>query len=306
MSLDSATSDILKSALSTVVAIPVTPFSEDGSIDWTAYETLLHRMVDAGIGVVTPNGNTGEFYTLTPDEARRATEVTTAAVGAAAEVLVGIGLDTGSAADAARHARDHGARMVMVHQPVHPYISGEGWIEYHRVIADAVPELGVVLYIRDERIRGAQIQQLGDTCPNVVGIKYAVRDPARFGAVARDAGLYRFTWLAGLAELSAPGYFALGATGFTSGLVNVTPGLSLEMLDALRNGDHSSVMKIWERVRRFEELRAADSSADNVSVVKEALAQLGLCRRDVRPPSRLLPADVAADVASVLQIWGLR
>ena len=53
-------------------------------------------------------------------------------------------------------------------------------------------------------------------------------------------------------------------------------------------------MKAWELTRRFEELRAADSSADNVSVVKEALAQLGLCRRDVRPPSRLLPASIGA------------
>ena len=56
MSLDSATSDILTSALSTVVAIPVTPFSADGSIDWTAYETLLRRTVDAGQTTQPPPG----------------------------------------------------------------------------------------------------------------------------------------------------------------------------------------------------------------------------------------------------------
>jgi hypothetical protein len=37
-------------------------------------------------------------------------------------------------------------------------------------------------------------------------------------------------------------------------------------------------------IRVFEELRADDASADNVSVVKEALAQLGLAPRAVRPP----------------------
>ena len=65
-------------------------------------------------------------------------------------------------------------------------------------------------------------------------------------------------------------------------------------------------MKVWEQIRRFEELRAADASADNVSVVKEALAQLGLCRPDVRPPSRLLPAAPSSRRSSRSSTgWGL-
>jgi 4-hydroxy-tetrahydrodipicolinate synthase len=184
-------------------------------------------------------------------------------------------------------------------------VSASGWVAYHRAIAEAVPDLGVVLYIRDARISGDQIGELGASCPNVIAVKYAVRDTAHFAAVARDAGLDRFTWLAGHAELAAPGYFAVGARGFTSGLANVAPDLSLGMLGALREGDFAAAMKVWESVRQFEELRAADSSADNVSVVKEALAQLGLCRPDVRPPSRLLPAAVRAQVTAILADWGL-
>jgi 4-hydroxy-tetrahydrodipicolinate synthase len=290
--------------LATVVAVAVTPFDADGVVDWDTHVSLLRRLVDGCIRVVTPNGNTGEFHTLTQAEARRAVESTIAAVGGEVEVLVGVGLDTGTAIAAARHALDAGARMVMVHQPVHPYISAEGWFAYHRAIADAVPELGVVLYVRDPRVDGAVIGRLGAECPNVVGVKYAVRDPIRFASVARDAGIDRFTWLAGLAELSAPGYWAVGATGFTSGLANVAPGLALAMFDALRDGDFPAAMKVWEAVRPFEELRAADSSADNVSVIKEALAQLGLAGRDVRPPSRTLPSDLRERVAAVLASWG--
>jgi 4-hydroxy-tetrahydrodipicolinate synthase len=306
MPLDSVTADTLRTALATVVAIPVTPFGPDGAVDWDTYGRLLHRLVDHGVTVVTANGNTGEFYTLAPVEARRATEAAIVAVGERAEVLVGVGLDTATAIEAARHARDAGARMVMVHQPVHPYLSADGWLEYHRTIADAVPEVGFVLYLRDPRIGGTQIGRLGELCPNVIAIKYAVPDPVRFASVARDAGLDRFTWIAGLAELYAPAYWAVGATGLTSGLVNVAPGLSIALLDALRAGDFSVAMKVWESVRPFEELRAADSSADNVSVVKEALAQLGLCRADVRPPSRPLPDEVRAQVTAILSAWGLR
>ena len=295
-----------RAALAGVVAIPVTPFTADGPVDWDQHGALLRRLVDGGIKAVTPNGNTGEFYTLDPAEARRAAENTVKFVGDRAAVIVGVGLDTKSASEAARHAAEAGAGLIMVHQPVHPYISGEGWTEYHRRIADAVPELGVVLYVRDARITGAQIAQLGDQCPNVVGIKYSVTDPVRFAAVAREAGRARFAWVDGLAELYAPAYYAVGATGFTSGLVNVAPRIALEMHERLSGGDYPGAMGIWELIRPFEELRAADSAADNVSVVKEALAQLGLARRDVRPPSRSLPRQVRDQIEAILASWGER
>lgn len=112
-------------------------------------------------------------------------------------------------------------------------------------------------------------------------------------------------WIAGLAELSAPGYFAVGATGFTSGLVNVDPAISLGMFHALSTGDYPAAMAVWERIRPFEELRAANGNANNVSVVKDALAQLGLCRPDVRPPSRLLTAGERERLFGLLSSWGL-
>jgi 4-hydroxy-tetrahydrodipicolinate synthase len=55
-----------RSALADVVAIPVTPFAEDGSVDSATHRALLRRLLDAGITTLTPNGNTGEFYALTP------------------------------------------------------------------------------------------------------------------------------------------------------------------------------------------------------------------------------------------------
>jgi len=303
--LDSAAADRLRRALATVVVVPVTPFASGGEVDWDAHARLLRRLADGGVSVVTPNGNTAEFYALAPDEARRATESAVKAVAGGAEILVGVGLDTASAIAAARHAGDAGARMVMIHQPVHPYVSADGWLAYHQAIAAAVPDLGVVLYVRDPRVDGTLIGRLGDACPNVVGVKYGLRDPVSFAAALRDAGPGRFTWLAGLAELTAPALWAVGAQGFTSGLANVAPALSAAMLDALRRGDFAAAMRTWDAVRPFEELRAADASADNVSVVKEALAQLGLCDRAVRPPSRPLPEPARARIGQILASWGL-
>jgi 4-hydroxy-tetrahydrodipicolinate synthase len=303
MSLNTAA---LRNALATVVVVPVTPMRHDGSPDWDTYAALTGRLLDGGISVITPNGNTGEFYALSHAEARQATEAAAKAAGGRAELLAGVGHDIVTATEAARHARDQGAKMIMVHQPVHPYVSAAGWIDYHAAIAEAVPDLGVVLYVRSERVTGGHIAELLRRVPNVVGVKYGVRDATRFAAVARDAGIDRLTWLAGAAELTAPAFWAVGARGFTSGLANVAPGLALSMLDALRANDFGAAMKVWERVRRFEELRLAESSADNVSVVKEALSQLGLCGADVRPPSRRLPENIRNEITAILGGWDLR
>jgi 4-hydroxy-tetrahydrodipicolinate synthase len=307
MSLAPDTKQALRTALATAVAVPVTPLHADGTPDWDTYAMLIGRLVDAGITIITPNGNTGEFYALDQAEARQAAQTAAQAVRGRqpAELLVGVGHDIATATEAARHAGDHGARMVMIHQPVHPYVSAQGWVDYHVAIANAVPDLGVVLYIRDERRTGAHIAELADRAPNVIGVKYAVRDATKFAAVARDAGIDRLTWLAGAAELTAPAFWAVGARGFTSGLANVAPGLALAMFDALRADDFGAAMKVWETVRRFEELRLADSSADNVSVVKEALAQLGLARADVRPPSRPLPAPIKEEISGILATWDM-
>jgi 4-hydroxy-tetrahydrodipicolinate synthase len=291
----------VRRALESVVTITVTPFGEDGAVDHDAYAAIVDRCVSAGVDAVTPNGNTSEFYSLGPDELTRSVATTVATVGDRATVIAGVGHDAARAARMAREAAAAGARGVMVHQPVHPYQSQEGWIAYHEQIAGAVPDLGVVCYVRNPNLTGATFAALADRCPNVVGVKYAVPDAIAVPALVRAVGEGRWVWVCGLAETWAPYYWLSGARGFTSGLANVAPRRCLELLRHLREGDHAAAMADWARMRPFEDMRARAANAANVSVVKEALAQLGLCRRDVRPPiSTLSPAE-RAEVGRILE-----
>lgn len=289
----------LAPALRTIVAVPVTPFDAHGAVDLVAFETIVARMVRDGITVVTCNGNTGEFYALTPEECHATVGAAVRAGRGSATVIAGVGHSVPTAIELGRRAGAAGAHAVMVHQPLHPYRSPEGWLAYHVAIAEGLPDLGVIPYIRDPAITAPLLARLAE-CPNVVGVKYAVADPVQFAAFVERVGTGRLAWLCGLAEGWAPFFWPGGAEGFTSGLVNVTTGPSLAMLRALRAGDYREAMSAWRVVQPFENLRARHAGANNVSVVKEALAHLGLCERSVRPPLSPLGDAERADVVRLI------
>ncbi|MBT2565147.1 dihydrodipicolinate synthase family protein [Arthrobacter sp. ISL-85] len=292
----------LRAALADIVAIPVTPY-RDGDLDISTFKMLLRRLIDSGVTTITPNGNTSEFYALTTAERHALIEASAEAAGDDAFLLLGIGHDIQTATTDARLGRGMGIPMAMIHQPTHPHISAAGWVEYHAQIASAVPDMGFVLYIRNEWVTASMLVDLSDRCPNIIGIKYAVPDPTQFARIRDLAGADRFVWVAGLAEPYALSYAAHGAAGFTSGLVNVNPELSLALRDALRTGHYALARSLLARISRFEELRAEHRSANNVSVVKEALAQLGLCDRSIRPPSREVNDSDRNEIAGILADW---
>lgn len=293
--------DEVRQALASVVAVPVTPFDAAGRVDEPACRAVVARMVESGIGVVTANGNTGEFYSLSAAELSRVVALTVREARGAV-VVAGVGHDTARAVEMARAAADLGAHAVMVHQPVHPYQTEDGWVAYHRAVADAVPGLGVVCYVRSPLVTARAIGRLTAACGNVTGVKYAVPDPPRLAELAGE--LPELVWVCGLAEGWAPFFWPAGARGFTSGLAVVAPELSLALLARLRDGDTAAAMELWRRLKPVEDLRARHSNGNNVSVLKEALAQLGVCRRDVRPPISELPDSERAEVSAALT--GLR
>jgi 4-hydroxy-tetrahydrodipicolinate synthase len=292
--------DDVRDALRTVVAIPVTPFTEDAAaIDEKTYAALVERLVAAGVTTVTPNGNTGEFYSLSPAELARAVELTLETAAGRAVVIAGVGHEAREAARMAREAAALGAQAVMAHQPVHPYQSEQGWLDYHRAVAETVPDRAVICYLRSPRITACTLERLAEACPNVIGIKYAVPDIVAFASLA--AAVDRLTWVCGLAETWAPFFWVGGAEGFTSGLVNIAPEASLALLERLRAHDMGGAMDLWRGLKPIEDMRARDASAGNVSVIKEALAQLGLCGRGVRPPISELSDAERAEVAEILR-----
>ncbi len=282
----------------TVVAVLPTPFEPGGALDERALARIVDHTLTGGVTVLTVNGNTGEYWSLSPSERAVARDVVLEAAGSA-HVVVGVGGDVRSAIGEAREASRRGAAAVMVHEPPGPFRSGAGWLDYFASVAEAGSGTPVIPYVKDPAVGSSTLAALFARCPNVTAVKYAVPDVVRFGGIVADLG-HPVTWLCGLAELWAPPFGALGAEGFTSGLASFAPQVALALHEQLRAGANEQVRATWSLVRPLELLRARDGGAANVPAVKEALHQMGIAGRAVRPPITTLDEQDRQSVRTLL------
>jgi 4-hydroxy-tetrahydrodipicolinate synthase len=283
-----------------IMAVSLTPFDADLRIDTARIGPVLAPLTGGVVDAVVVNGNTGEYYALSHEERMFMLSESAVVLHQDISLIAGVGGDLPTALREAAHARSLGYVGVMVHHPVHPYLSLDGWGVYHRTIAEAVSDLLVLPYIKSDQVTGEAVGELHRTCPNVAGVKYAVADPVLFATTVEQAQAPGLAWFCGLAESWAPFFAAAGAVGFTSGLVNLTSSPSRALDTALREGDRREAMRLWHLIRPFEELRARHRDANNVAVIKEALHQAGVCGREVRPPATPLSLDERAEVAAML------
>ena len=273
----------LENALSGISGILVTPFDDRGEIAPDRLVPILDRAICAGMHLPVVNGNTGEFYALTTDEACAMTRAVVGLVDGRAPVLAGVGRGLRDAQVLAKVSADAGAAALMVHQPPDPFVSPRGLVDYLNAINDASGGLPMMLYLRNDAIGTAAI---ADLCavPGVKGVKWATPNPLKLAdaIAACDPGI---TWVGGLAEVWAPTFYAVGARGFTSGLINVWPERSFAIHAALEAGKYHEANALIAGMRAFEDIRAEEMNGTNVTGVKAALQALGQDCGPTRPPA---------------------
>ena len=273
----------LDQALPGISGILVTPYGPDGKLAPDRLAPILDRALGAGLHMPVVNGNTGEFYALTTDEAVTMAREVAALVDGRAPLLAGVGRALPDACRLARASAEAGAAALMVHQPPDPFVAPRGIADYLRAVADASGGLPMMLYLRNDAIG---TRAIADLCavPNVRGVKWATPNPLKL-AEAIAACDPSITWVGGLAEIWAPVFYAVGARGFTSGLVNVWPERSMAIHAALEAGDYQQANRLIAGMRAFEEIRAEEMNGTNVTGVKAALMAMGQDCGPTRPPS---------------------
>ncbi len=291
----------LPSRLADVSAVTATPFGGD-AIDLDGVARNARFLAEAGVRVIVCGGNTGEFYSLSPEELRAIVEATVSSVPSDTLVVSGAGYRPELAVRFAREGLSAGAGAVMLHYPIHPFVGEEGLARYYVEVAEGV-EAPLVLYVRGPHL-SQRVLEAVLAGAEIVCVKYAVADLVAFARLAAAAP--ELTWVCGLAETWAPFFWEAGARGFTSGLVNVAPALSLGLQAALRAGDRAEALRLWHQALPFEQLRARHGDANNVAVVKAALDLVGLAGGPPRPPLSALSGEDTAELERILAEWGLR
>ncbi|WP_226781277.1 dihydrodipicolinate synthase family protein [Oceaniglobus trochenteri] len=273
----------LDAALTGISGILVTPYDDSGDIAPGKLNPIIDRALAAGLHMPVVNGNTGEFYALTTDEACTMAREVIAMVDDRAPVLAGVGRGIRDACALARASADAGATALMVHQPPDPFVAPRGVVDYLKAVSDASGGLPMMLYLRNDAIGTGAI---ADLCalPGVKGVKWATPNPLKLAA-AKAACDPAIVWVGGLAEVWAPTFYAVGARGFTSGLINVWPKRSMAIHGALEGGDYAQANRLIDGMKAFEDIRAEEMNGTNVTGVKAALAAMGDDCGPTRPPS---------------------
>ncbi|NEU32255.1 dihydrodipicolinate synthase family protein [bacterium LRH843] len=291
--------------LETICTINVTPFYKDTlEIDWNGLEENIHFLLKNGAEVIVPNGNTSEFYALTLEEAKQETRKVVELVNGRATVVAGVGYSVPTAIELGKDAQEAGADCVMIHQPIHPYINASGAVSYFKKIIEAL-DIPSIIYFKDPHLSDDVIKELAPL-DKFIGAKYAINDLPRFRKLVSEVPKeYNLVWICGTAEKWAPFFYNAGATGFTSGLVNIYPESSFTMLKGLQSGDMDSVWKVWGETVEFENLRAKYNNGNNVVVIKEAMEMVGLTAGLTREPVGPLKEEDRQVLAKILKSWNL-
>lgn len=296
------TIDMIKSALKGISGVPVTAYDAAGEVEPRVTAEVYSRVAGAGIHNIVAAGNTGEFYALTGAEIHQVYEAAVKGVDGRAPVTAAIGRSLREAAEMARSASAMGATAVMSHQPVDPFAAPHAQIDYFRTLADLSP-LPLVAYVRADGFSVDDMVRLAGHS-NIAGIKFATTDLMLLSRAIAAADPQGAVFVCGLAESWAPAFAAVGARGFTSGLVNVAPQFSLAVLEALQRNDFAAARAILAKIELFERLRTKYRNGANVTVVKEAVTIAGLEVGPVRLPGlpRLDPEDRRA-LETLLASW---
>lgn len=296
--------DRLAAALTGVSGILVTPFGADGALAPDRQKPIVERALAAGVHALTANGNTGEFYSLTLEEAETMVAAAAENVAGRAPLIAGVGRSLPDACRLAKASARAGAAALMIHQPPDPFVAPRGLLDYVRAVAEAGDGLPLVLYLRNDAIGTDAIAALC-ALPEVVGVKWATPNPMKLKA-AMAASPERIVWVGGLAEIWAPSFYAVGARGFTSGLINVWPERSVAISAALEAGAVAEARALIAGMQVFEEIRAEEQGGCNVSGVKSALALMGEECGGARPPAAWpLTADQLGRLETFMRESGL-
>jgi 4-hydroxy-tetrahydrodipicolinate synthase len=225
----------MTSVLGEVLTAIVTPFHQDGSVDFESFRRLAAHLVDNGSDGLVVAGTTGEAPTLTDEEKLELFAVAIDAIGDRATVVANTGTyDTAHSVHLTGEAHDLGVHGMLAVTPYYNKPPQRAIVRHFQEIA-VVTDKPVIAYNIPSRvvvnIEPETITELA-WIENVTGVKQANDDLAQARHIV-DAGL---TLYAGDDNLIHP-FLELGGEGGICVHTHVWGPQTKEMVRLYKSGD---------------------------------------------------------------------
>ena len=283
----------------------VTPLNSDGSIDEDRMRALVDRQITGGVKLLVPCGTTGESATMTEEEDARVIGLTIEVARGRAKVIAGAGSNaTASAIEYSKRARDLGADAVLQVAPWYNKPTQDGLYAHFRAIAEAVPDIPIMLYNVPGRtssnIAAQTTLRLTRDCENIVAVKEASGNLSQIMEILRERP-NGFSVLSGDDAVTLP-LIALGAEGIVSVASNEVPDLMSQMTNFALEGKWDEARALHYRLLPLMEINFIESSP---GPVKAAMAMMGLLDENFRLPLVPITDKSRAKVREVLTELGV-
>ena len=286
-------------------ALP-TPFREDGSIDFAAFESFCELQIHEGASALVVCGTTGEAPTLSPQEQRDLVRMAAGVARGRVPVIAGAGSNsTAHAIELVRQAEAARADAILSVVPYYNKPTQAGLYQHFRAVV-AVTGLPVILYDVPPRTACAladeTVARLAEDT-QFIGLKDATGDLVRRARLSAMVGA-DFRLLSG-DDATAPAFIAQGGHGCISVASNLVPGLCRTLFLALRQGHAAPAQHL---ARPVALLSAALFRETSPGPLKHALSLLGFMSGRLRlplvPPGESVQAEIAALLALLLRDHG--
>ncbi|MBR0049420.1 MAG: 4-hydroxy-tetrahydrodipicolinate synthase [Prevotella sp.] len=261
----------------------ITPFREDGSVDYGALKRLVTYQLDNGADFLCILATTGETPTLTAAERQAVKDLVVDVVRARVPILMGCGgNNTAAVVDELRHGDFRGIDGVLSVCPYYNKPSQEGLYGHFKAIAGAT-ELPVVLYNVPGRtginMKAETTVRLARDCGNIVAIKEASGSLEQVDEIIKNKPR-DFDVISGDDALTFP-MVSCGAVGVISVIGNALPKEFSKMIRLQMRGEYDAARKIHHRFTDLFSLLFVDG---NPAGVKAMLSEMGFIENILRLP----------------------
>ncbi|MBO6143961.1 MAG: 4-hydroxy-tetrahydrodipicolinate synthase [Prevotella sp.] len=268
----------------------ITPFQEDGSVDYKSLIRLVEYQLDNGADFFCILATTGETPTLSAEEKSKIKNLIVDLVGGRVPILMGCGgYNTAAIVEELQTGDFHGIDGILSVCPYYNKPSQEGLYQHFKTIA-AATKLPVVLYNVPGRtgvnMKAETTVRLANDCPNIVAIKEASGNLEQVDEIIKKKP-NTFDVISGDDALTFP-MVSCGAVGVISVIGNALPREFSKMIRLQMRGEYDAARKIHHRFTDLFSLLFVDG---NPAGVKAMLHRMGFIDNVLRLP--LVPTRIS-------------